>query len=343
MSQKISKQQTPPSFKLRLFSDYATSAELVSVFLQCFGNPPPHFALVVDNTFTHAIVINTPTSFGSTTKNNKGDAFVTLCRLPKENILGLAYEPHVNARPFLQISPEFAEFVRNHVSEYRLSHGASHFGGSPFYDSFAFLNHNPPEWLRPPLAQQTTDVQNKNRVSMMVSFKQYAPGHQYRHLLANEIIRQNLAVDIFGNGCQFLNIPDTTTYSVKHYRICGPFVRYEPYLGYMYHIAVENFITPFYFSEKIINCWVEGCVPVYLGCTNIDHIAESALIPIGEFPPKSPVVIKLTGTLNSDIEIIRDLCENVQQGMEQLIPMESRKALAGACNVWNHLPTTWSS
>jgi hypothetical protein len=40
---------------------------------------------------------------------------------------------------------------------------------------------------------------------------------------------------------------------------------------YMFSIAIENQTSEFYFTEKIIDCFVTGTIPLYFGCPEIDR------------------------------------------------------------------------
>ena len=40
---------------------------------------------------------------------------------------------------------------------------------------------------------------------------------------------------------------------------------------YMFHIAIENFTTPYYMSEKVLNCFICSTMPIYWGCQNIGN------------------------------------------------------------------------
>ena len=45
------------------------------------------------------------------------------------------------------------------------------------------------------------EITTKNKLmSIIVSEKQFAPGHIYRHKLVEEIIKLNLPIDIYGRG-----------------------------------------------------------------------------------------------------------------------------------------------
>ena len=56
----------------------------------------------------------------------------------------------------------------------------------------------------------------------MVSRKNQAPGHIYRHYLVKEILKTNLPIDIWGNGCIYYK-------NIKDNRIKGDFKEIEPY------------------------------------------------------------------------------------------------------------------
>lgn len=50
----------------------------------------------------------------------------------------------------------------------------------------------------------------------------------------------------------------------------GGYVPIEtPFEKYRYSIAVENLVSPFYFTEKICNCFAAQTIPIYIGATEI--------------------------------------------------------------------------
>jgi hypothetical protein len=117
-------------------------------------------------------------------------------------------------------------------------------------------------------------------MSIVVSNKRFAPGHIYRHTLIEKIIQLNLPIDIYGHG--------STNYSYN--RIKGSFNDAEPYENYLYSICIENYQCNHYFSEKIITPLLHNCMPIYLGCKNINSYFDDT--------------INLTGDVNEDIKLI---------------------------------------
>ena len=56
----------------------------------------------------------------------------------------------------------------------------------------------------------------------------------------------------------------------------------EPFEKYRYSIVVENGIEPFYFTEKIMNCFAAQTIPIYLGATEIGRFFNTdGIIQIG--------------------------------------------------------------
>ena len=63
----------------------------------------------------------------------------------------------------------------------------------------------------------------------------------------------------------------------------GEFASVDKYLEqYRYSIAIENDLTPYFFTEKILNCFAAQTIPIYLGATKIDKFFNAdGIIQIG--------------------------------------------------------------
>lgn len=123
--------------------------------------------------------------------------------------------------------------------------------------------------------------------------KTHAPGHSYRHSLVSEILKTDLPIDIWGRGCNL--------YTQLDDRLKGEFVGNDTriYSNYQYHIAIENFVTPHYYSEKILNPVMYNTIPIYLGCTNISNYMGDVLC--------------LTGNLQEDINLLTNICNKPKE------------------------------
>jgi hypothetical protein len=94
-------------------------------------------------------------------------------------------------------------------------------------------------------------------------------------------------------------------------RIKGKFTLNEPYESYLFHIAIENFQTNEYFSEKIVNPLLHECVPLYLGARKIDKYFKG-------------MYILLNGNVDHDIEVIREVLRNQEKFRREYMPNPAR-------------------
>lgn len=85
--------------------------------------------------------------------------------------------------------------------------------------------------------------------SIVVSDKQWTEGHKFRHKCKE--ISTSYPVDIFE--------PKDGIYASK----------VEAGQSYYYNIVVENGIYDDYFTEKIIDSFLTGCIPIYNGTKNL--------------------------------------------------------------------------
>jgi hypothetical protein len=86
-------------------------------------------------------------------------------------------------------------------------------------------------------------------VSIIASFKRQTDGHRLRHDVIHALGDK---MDVYGNGYRKI---DNKLIGLKDYR---------------FSIVIENTKQNFYFSEKLLDCFVTGTVPIYWGCPSID-------------------------------------------------------------------------
>ena len=111
---------------------------------------------------------------------------------------------------------------------------------------------------------------NKNKLcSMVTSNKRETLGHCFRHIITDCIKNNNIKVDIYGGN--YLNLPYMTSraftkeHSGRHISNC----KINALKDYMFSITIENCKQDYYFTEKIIDCFLTGTVPIYYGCPSI--------------------------------------------------------------------------
>ena len=217
--------------------------------------------------YTHAIILNTA---------------MPVLKIPKENVLGLAFEPP----PYLKLTVEFIQYAQKYIGKYFI--GDKRSWTALVYLPDVFKEHYAYMWHIAPL----TYIPVKNKLmSIMVSNKKFAPGHKYRHILVGHILRSGMPIDIYGRGA------NNYQHGRGDSRIKGTFNELEPYESYQFHICIENFQTNAYFSEKITNTLLCGTTPIYWGCKNI----------LAYFPAN---VITLSGEVSKDMSLLRDILLN---------------------------------
>lgn len=91
-----------------------------------------------------------------------------------------------------------------------------------------------------------------DHVSMIYSSKTHLPGHKLRHDIADAFPE----IDRYGNSNPILNKEDGL-------------------VDYRFSVAVENSRATNYFTEKLLDCFATGTVPVYWGCPNIGDFFDT--------------------------------------------------------------------
>lgn len=250
-------------YKIKIFCSFTSSENCKKVFEKIyFSHEIPFYGknkkiyITNENNYTHAIIINT---------------IMPELLIPKENVIGLAFEPIT----FLGLTHQFIEYAKKHIGKYYI--GDKLDLPDPFIEHFAYMWHSRPQ----------KEITCKTQLmSIIVSNKRLAPGHIYRHKLIEQIIELKLPIDIYGYG--------STEY--RDDRVKGKFNDVEPYEKYLYSICIENYQCNHYFSEKIITPLLYNCKPIYLGCKNIDQYFDN--------------IIKLSGIIEFDILLIKNILQN---------------------------------
>lgn len=251
--------------KIRIFSNFCESHDAISVIERIYESKlissyGKYFSFTDKDDYTHVIIYNTA---------------MPELYIPKERVIGLAFEPI----PFLGLDEPFIEYAEKYIGKYFI--GDKYDLPPPFLEYYSYMWHCTPLHYIPV---------KYNPMSIIVTNKIYAPGHIYRHELVEAILNTDLPIDIYGNGCFcYENYQDS--------RVKGEFKDYEPYENYLFHIAIENYQSNHYFSEKIVNSLLCSTIPIYLGCNNIDHY----------FPGN---IITLSGVMEEDMILLEDILLN---------------------------------
>lgn len=121
-----------------------------------------------------------------------------------------------------------------------------------------------------------------SEISCIASVLQHLQGHRKRFDFINTLQKEIPQIDFFGKGRKFL--PD----------------KMDGLLPYKYSIAIENSSKPFYFTEKITDCFLAYTIPIYYGCENIfDYFPEKSIIQIDIDKPED-TILKIKNILEND-------------------------------------------
>ena len=75
----------------------------------------------------------------------------------------------------------------------------------------------------------------------------------------------------------------------------------------MFSIVIENFIDDLYFTEKILNCFATGTIPIYLGARNINSIFDkNGILQFSSLEEFNNIIDKLSeNEYHSRIEAVK--------------------------------------
>ncbi|MDK1389290.1 glycosyltransferase family 10 [Sinorhizobium sp. 8-89] len=127
----------------------------------------------------------------------------------------------------------------------------------------------------------TEVVDKPRRLSWITSNIALLQGHRYR-LAFLERLRGAVDFDLFGRG----------------FRLIGD--KWDALAPYRYSIAFENTRADYYFTEKLMDCFVAETMPIYYGSQDITRFFPSESMVI--INPEDPTVLdKIREVIDSDL------------------------------------------
>jgi hypothetical protein len=132
--------------------------------------------------------------------------------------------------------------------------------------------------------------QKTKGISIVASEKNYLPGHQLRHQVIEKFRNK---IDLFGRG---YNPIDNKIDSLRDYQ---------------YQIVIENAQVPGWFTEKLIDCFMTGTIPIYWGDPTIHQIFDiNGIIIVNSLEQMIEVI------QNIDSIEAKDYIESVKRNFE---------------------------
>ncbi|WP_238704928.1 glycosyltransferase family 10 domain-containing protein [Parasedimentitalea marina] len=102
------------------------------------------------------------------------------------------------------------------------------------------------------------DLTKSRMTSLIASAKRSQPGHLVRHNIVDWARANEMDLVALGGGYH--------PFENKH----------EGLAPYRFSVVIENSNETNYFTEKLIDTILCGCVPIYLGCPNIDRFFDTS-------------------------------------------------------------------
>jgi hypothetical protein len=130
--------------------------------------------------------------------------------------------------------------------------------------------------------------------SVVCSSKAVTRGHRRRLAFVEQLkAAMGDQVDVYGRGFHEISDKD------------------EALADYRFHIALENSSSQDYWTEKLADPFLRGCLPIYAGCPNVaDYFPEGSYVSIDIGKPKQAIEL-INTVLKSqiDLEHAADLAE----------------------------------
>lgn len=122
-------------------------------------------------------------------------------------------------------------------------------------------------------------------LSAIFSDKKFTTGQSMRH---QSVVNFKNKIDVFGRG--YYPLPNKI-YGLRDYG---------------FHLVIENCKQDYYFSEKLIDCFVTGTIPIYWGCPSIgDFFDINGMICFNDIHELGTIINSLSLDLyNSKIESV---------------------------------------
>lgn len=185
----------------------------------------------------------------------KGVRNIQTCRVAPENIILLTTEPHSVLSYPKHYTQQFGLVVS---CQSQMKHSNVIYGPAILPWFVGYERNGKGDYT---ITQdyeslcQTVDPQSKSKlISVITSNKAFTRGHLDRIKFVEKLKNHfGDIIDVFGRGFRTFND------------------KWDVLRPYKYHIAIENSSEPYYWTEKISDCFLAGTFPIYYGCTNLEN------------------------------------------------------------------------
>jgi hypothetical protein len=109
----------------------------------------------------------------------------------------------------------------------------------------------------------------KKLCSLITSKKCYTTGHKLRYDVINILNNNKKNIDLYGGLFTPLQLSQTKPWTIEHDSQHITNHKIKGLKDYMFSFVIENCKKDYYFTEKIIDAFLSGTVPIYYGCPSI--------------------------------------------------------------------------
>ena len=138
-------------------------------------------------------------------------------------------------------------------------------------------------WIKEPRVYEKSKM-----ISFITSNKNFTEGQKTRLSWVEKIGDQ---VDLYGRGFNEI--------ATKEEGLCD----------YMFSVVIENGIYESYYTEKILDCFATGTIPVYLGSPDIaNHFNKDGIIELSdEFDVSEEIYYSRIDAIKDNLQRVKDM------------------------------------
>lgn len=115
------------------------------------------------------------------------------------------------------------------------------------------------------------DIKKHFGASMVMSSRNYLPGHLLRWELYRRRKEVKIPFEIYRSSWNPVDLPDTLPMAPWDDRKDKKRV-----MNTMFHVAIDTYRRRDHYSEKLVDALITKTIPIYWGCTNLDEYFNTA-------------------------------------------------------------------
>ena len=206
----------------------------------------------------------------------------TLAQAQSDNVSGPKYGWLLESK---YITPQIVESVKQHPEKYLEVFDIIFTHNQELLKIDSKFKWAPAQgfWIKEPKIYEKSKM-----ISMIASNKQMCEGHRLRLEWVERLWGQ---VDLYGRGFNEI--------SNKEEGLCD----------YMFSVAIENGQYETYFTEKLLDCFATGTIPVYLGAPDIGkYFNKDGIIDLSEeFDVSDEIYYNKMNAIKENLEKVKEM------------------------------------